>query len=146
MELSNYKDIFVFVEQRDREIQNVSYELISKARELAEKNNEQVVAVLLGYQMDAQLETLIHYGADRVLYASNSELDQYQTEPYAQAFTQIVNTYKPAVVLIGATTIGRDLAPRLSARIKTGLTADCTSLEMSDEGDLLMTRPALVET
>ncbi|MGI5820512.1 MAG: electron transfer flavoprotein subunit alpha/FixB family protein [Bacteroidales bacterium] len=142
MELSNYKDIFVFVEQRDREIQNVSYELISKARELAEKNNEQVVAVLLGYQMDAQLETLIHYGADRVLYASNSELDQYQTEPYAQAFTQIVNTYKPAVVLIGATTIGRDLAPRLSARIKTGLTADCTSLEMSDEGDLLMTRPA----
>ncbi|HPB57366.1 MAG TPA: electron transfer flavoprotein subunit alpha/FixB family protein, partial [Bacteroidales bacterium] len=114
MELSNYKNIFVFVEQRDREIQNVSYELVGKARELAEKNNEQVVAVLLGYQMDAQLETLIHYGADRVLYASNSELDQYQTEPYAQAFTQIVKSYKPAVVLIGATTIGRDLAPRLS--------------------------------
>lgn len=142
MDQSLYKNIFVFVEQRNGQIQNVSLELLNKAQELNEKLNEQVVAVLLGSQMDEQAQELIAYGADQVLYADATELAIYNTEPYAQAVTQMVQSYKPSIILIGATTIGRDLGPRLSARIETGLTADCTALEISEEGHLLMTRPA----
>ena len=98
--------------------------------------------MLLGYEVAGQAQELIAYGADVVLCADERELVQYNTEPYAQAITQIVHERKPSIVLIGATTIGRDLGPRLSARLETGLTADCTSLAISDERDLLMTRPA----
>ncbi|HNX21910.1 MAG TPA: electron transfer flavoprotein subunit alpha/FixB family protein [Bacteroidales bacterium] len=142
MDQSLYKNIFVFVEQRNGQIQNVSLELLSKAQELNEKLNEQVVAILLGNHMDEQAHELISYGADIVLYADAPEFSIYNTEPYTQAVNQLVQSYKPSIILIGATTIGRDLGPRLSARIETGLTADCTALEMGDDGHLLMTRPA----
>lgn len=142
MDKSQYKDVYVFVEQREGVIQKVAIELLGKARELADSLNEKVVAMLLGYEVAGQAQELIAYGADVVLCADERELVQYNTEPYAQAITQIVHERKPSIVLIGATTIGRDLGPRLSARLETGLTADCTDLAISDERDLLMTRPA----
>ena len=142
MDKSQYKDVYVFVEQREGVIQKVAIELLGKARELADSLNEKVVAMLLGYEVEGQAQELIAYGADVVLCADERELVQYNTEPYAQAITQIVRERKPSIVLIGATTIGRDLGPRLSARLETGLTADCTGLAISDERDLLMTRPA----
>lgn len=142
MEKSQYKDVYVFVEQRQGEIQSVALELLGKARELADKLQEKVVAVLLGEQMSSVINTLFAFGADKVIYVDAPELKDYLTEPYAQAITQINNAKNPSIILIGATTIGRDLGPRLSARLLTGLTADCTKLEISEERDLLMTRPA----
>lgn len=142
MDKSQYKDVYVFVEQREGVIQKVGIELLGKARELADSLNERVVAMLLGYKISDQVQELVGYGADMVLCVDDCELADYITEPYAQAVTQLVRERQPGVVLIGATTIGRDLGPRLSARLATGLTADCTGLAISDERDLLMTRPA----
>lgn len=137
-----YKHVYVFAEQRDGKIQNVAVELLGKARDLADTLHEKVYAVVLGHKIEKQAGELFAYGADEVLYVDDSILDVYTTEPYAQAITHIINEYKPSIFLIGATTIGRDLGPRLSARLETGLTADCTSLDISEEGDLMMTRPA----
>lgn len=142
MDKSQYKNVFVFIEQREGLIQNVALELLGKARELADALNEKVYAMLLGHQLTDQARECIAYGADVVLRADAPELAQYTTEPYAQAIYQIIMDYKPSIVLLGATTIGRDLGPRLSARIETGLTADCTGLEISPERELMMTRPA----
>lgn len=142
MNKEEYKGIFVFAEQREGEIKNVAFELIGKARELAEAVGEDVTALLLGDQVSPLAQSLIEAGADRVLVIDSPELKDYLTEPYTQAVTHLIKTYKPEVLLIGASTIGRDLGPRVSARVKTGLTADCTALAVSDERDLLMTRPA----
>ncbi len=142
MDTTNYKDIYVFIEQRDRVIQGVALELLGKARDLATVLNEQVVAVLLGHGISSKVQELIAYGADKVICADAPELKEYLTEPYSQAMYQILTAYKPGIVLIGATTIGRDLGPRLSARLETGLTADCTKLEISEQRELMMTRPA----
>ena len=139
---SQYKDVYVFAEQRDSEIQSVAYELVSKGRELADKLGEKVVALLLGEKITDKAETLIHYGADKVIVIDAPELKDYITEPYKQAMAYLTKKYSPDVLLFGASTIGRDLAPRLSAHIRTGLTADCTALEISEERNLLMTRPA----
>ena len=142
MDKSQYKDIYVFVEQREGVIQNVAFELLTKAVELASVLNEKVYAMLLGYGVTSQANELIAYGADTVICVDSPELAVYCTEPYAQAIDYIIKEKNPAIVLIGATTIGRDLGPRLSARIGTGLTADCTGLDISEERNLLMTRPA----
>ena len=142
MDKAQYKNVYVFVEQREGVIQNVGLELLSKARELADALNEKVYAMLLGHNLSTQAQECIAYGADTVLRVDAPELATYVTEPYAQAIYQIIRDNKPSIVLIGATTIGRDLGPRLSARVETGLTADCTGLEISEERDLLMTRPA----
>lgn len=142
MDKTQYKDVYVFVEQRDGQVQKVAVELLGKARELADSLQEKVVAVLLGHDIAGKAQELIAYGADLVLCADARELAVYTTEPYAQAITQIVRECRPSIVLIGATTIGRDLGPRLSARLETGLTADCTGLAISEERELLMTRPA----
>lgn len=139
---SQYKDIYVFIEQRDGIVQNVSFELLTKAAELASVLKEKVYAMLLGHNIATKAQDLIAYGADNVLCVDVPELEVYSTEPYAQAVAQIINERHPSIVLIGATTIGRDLGPRLSARIGTGLTADCTGLDISEDGNLLMTRPA----
>ena len=136
------KNIWVFCEQRDGEIQNVALELIGVARELAEKTGEKVNAVLLGHNVKDKAQSLIAHGADGVYVVDDANLEKFVTEPYAQAITHIARKYDPNVILFGATSIGRDLAPRLSARLKTGLTADCTKLEMDEEGNLFMTRPA----
>ena len=144
MNLTEYKDVYVFAEQRDGKIQNVALELLGKARELADANNEKVVAILLGYNIKGQADTLIAYGADHVLVVDNPRLATYLTEPYTEAVTQIIRERKPSILLIGATTIGRDLGPRVSARNLTGLTADATKLEISDDEahEFRMTRPA----
>ena len=142
MDKAQYKSVYVFVEQREGVIQNVGLELLGKARELADALNEKVYAMLLGHDLTTQAQECIAYGADTVLRVDAPELATYVTEPYAQAIYQIIRDNKPSIVLIGATTIGRDLGPRLSARVETGLTADCTGLEVSEERDLLMTRPA----
>lgn len=136
------KNIWVFCEQRDGEIQNVALELIGVARELAEKTGEKVNAVLLGHNVAEKAGELIAHGADGVYVVDDVRLERFVTEPYAQAITHIARKYEPNVILFGATSIGRDLAPRLSARLKTGLTADCTKLEIDEEGNLFMTRPA----
>ena len=142
MDKAQYKNVYVFVEQREGVIQNVGLELLGKARELADALNEKVYAMLLGHDLTTQAQECFAYGADTVLRVDAPELATYVTEPYAQAIYQIIRDNKPSIVLIGATTIGRDLGPRLSARVETGLTADCTGLEISEDRDLLMTRPA----
>jgi len=142
MNLADYKGVYVFIEQREGNIQKVSLELIGKGRELADKLNTDVTAVILGYNLN-NLEDLIYYGADKVLYSDNKVLDVYTTEPYTKVLSKVTEDYKPEIFLVGATSIGRDLAPRVSARVYTGLTADCTSLEIEeDTKNLLMTRPA----
>lgn len=139
----DYKGIFVYVEQRDRKVQNVSLELIGKAKELAETLKEEVTAVVLGYKIQEQLNRLLQYGADNVIYVENEKLDIYMTEPYTKALVKVIKTKKPEIMLYGATAIGRDLAPRVACRIKTGLTADCTGLDINEENsNLMMTRPA----
>lgn len=142
MNLNEYKGILVFAEQREGVLQNVGLELIGKGKELAETLNEKVTAVLLGYNIENLSKELIAYGADEVIVVDSKELAIYDTEAYTQAFSTIINTVKPEVVLIGATTLGRDLGPRISSRVETGLTADCTMLEIGENRELLMTRPA----
>ena len=136
------KNIWVFCEQRDGQIQSVALELLGVARELAARTNEKVGALLLGHNVAEKATELIAYGADEVYLVDDAALAHYTTEAYAQAVYQIVKEGDPNVLMFGATSIGRDLAPRLSARLHTGLTADCTKLEMDEEGDLFMTRPA----
>lgn len=142
MEKSEYKNVYVFIEQREGTIQPVALELLGKARELADTLHEKVVALFPGYGLENQCQTLIEYGADQVVHIDAPELKDYITEEYSQAIHQAIMHFRPSIVLIGASTIGRDLGPRLSARLETGLTADCTKLEISDEGELMMTRPA----
>ena len=142
MDTTQYKDVYVFCEQREGAVQSVAVELLGKARELADTLNEKVVAILLGKNITDKAQSLIAAGADKVLVVDNDLLKDYTTEPYTQAITQIINEQKPSILMIGATTIGRDLGPRLSARVCTGLTADCTKLEIGENRELLMTRPA----
>ena len=112
------RDVFVFIEQRDGELQKVGIELLGKSKELAETLGQKVVAMLVGANIKSKAETLIHHGADKVIVI----------EPYAKAIYTIIKKYNPEIVLYGASSIGRDLAPRLAARLHTGLTADCTAL------------------
>lgn len=143
MNKEDYKNIFVFVEQREGKIQNVGLELLGKARELADNLGQEVYAMFLGNNIKAQANELISYGADKVLLVEDECLGVYTTEPYTQAIAQMINDKKPSIVLIGSTTIGRDLGPRVSARVITGLTADCTKLEINEEDkELWSTRPA----
>ena len=142
MDINEYKDIYVFAEQRDGIIQNVAFELLGEARKLAGSLNEKVVAILLGHNVTGMTDELVAYGADKVIVVDDSRLEHYTTEPYTQAITHIINAKKPSIILFGATTIGRDLGPRVSSRNRTGLTADCTKLAISEERELMMTRPA----
>ena len=137
------KNVYVFAEQRDGVIQKVAYELIGKAKELAADLGQEVVAVVLGDGIQAAAAELFKHGADQVLVVDAPVLGEYSTEPYAKALTAIIKAKEPEIVIYGATAIGRDLAPRISARVHTGLTADCTRLEIDPETKgLLMTRPA----
>lgn len=143
MNIADYKNVYVFAEQREGKIQNVALELLGKARDLADALNEKVCAMVLGSGIKDLAATLIAHGADEVLLVDDPSLDVYTTEPYAQAIKAIVDAKKPGILLLGATTIGRDLGPRLAARMQTGLTADCTELDIEAETHhLMMTRPA----
>ncbi|MCL2619723.1 MAG: electron transfer flavoprotein subunit alpha/FixB family protein [Defluviitaleaceae bacterium] len=138
------ENILVICEQRDGKFQKVSMELIGKARQLIEKKQGQkVVALLMGDKIAELAQDLVNHGADRVVYVDNPALKDFMTEPYTKAACAVLKSENPDMVLVGASSIGRDLAPRIAARLKTGLTADCTTLEIDDEtGELLMTRPA----
>ncbi len=150
MNIQDYKGVMVFVQQVDNVVTGVSYELIGEGTKLAKDLDTDVTAVILGYQIpDDVIESLGRYGADKVIVVDKEELKTYMTEPYTHVLVNVVNEYKPDVMLFGATSIGRDLAPRVSARVHTGLTADCTKLDIldmapaDDYGKLLhMTRPA----
>ena len=152
MGLEEYKGVFVFAQQVDGEVSGIAYELLGKAKDLAKDLNAEVTAVLLGYGVKGLADSLAEYGADKVIVVDDKELEVYRTEPYAHALASVINEYKPEIMLVGATAIGRDLGPRVSARVATGLTADCTVLEIGDFTDnmtketipnqLLMTRPA----
>lgn len=124
------KDIFVVVEQRNGVIQKVSLELIGEAARLAADLGEQVAAVLMGHRIAGKAETLIQYGASRVLVLDHPVLEHYTTEPYVKGIEYVIRHYEPNVVLFGASSIGRDMAPRVAGRVHTGLTADCTRLDV----------------
>ena len=152
MSLEEYKGVYVFAQQVDGEVSGIAYELLGKAKDLAKDLNTDVTAVLIGYNVKGLVDGLAQYGADKVIVVDDKELEVYRTEPYTHALASVINEYKPEIVLVGATAIGRDLGPRVSARVATGLTADCTVLEIGDFNDiaskqvlnnqLLMTRPA----
>ena len=154
MNLEEYKGVFVFAQQVDNEISGIAFELIGKGKDLAKDLNTEVTDVLIGSGVKGLADELAAYGADRVIVVDDPELKDYRTEPYTHALSSVINKYKPEIMLIGATAIGRDLGPRVSARVATGLTADCTQLDIGDfplvarEGQeqkhnqLLMTRPA----
>ena len=156
MNLEEYKGVYIFAEQVDGKVSNIAYELIGEGKNLAEKLNTELTAVLIGSGVKGEAEKLGAYGADRVILVDDPELKDYRTEPYTHALSEVINKFKPEIVLIGATAIGRDLGPSTSARVETGLTADCTQLEIGNfpltvpagkedtqkHNQLLMTRPA----
>ncbi|MCD8239107.1 MAG: electron transfer flavoprotein subunit alpha/FixB family protein [Clostridiales bacterium] len=146
MALEDYKGVFIFAQQVDNKIDNIAFELIGKASELAAALDTKATAVLVGSDVKSLAPELGEYGADKVIVVDDPELKDYRTEPYTHAVASVINEFKPEIMLVGATAIGRDLGPRVSARVKTGLTADCTFLEIGDFRDkpnqLLMTRPA----
>lgn len=152
--IEQYKGVYIFAQQVDNAISPIAFELLGKAKELAKDLETEVTAVLLGYNVKGLADSLAEYGADNVVVVDSPVLETYRTEPYTQALTAVINEYKPEIMLVGATAIGRDLGPRVSARVGTGLTADCTVLEIGDfplnplpnreqkHNQLLMTRPA----
>ena len=155
MALEDYKGVFIFAQQVDNKISPIALELLGKANDLAKDlDDKTVTAVLIGSGVKDLADELAAYGADRVIVVDDPELKDYRTEPYAHALASVVNEFKPEILLVGATAIGRDLGPRVSARVHTGLTADCTQLEIGDfpliavpgqeqkHKQLLMTRPA----
>ena len=154
MNIAEYKGVFVFAQQVDNKLSGIALELIGKGKDLAKDLNTEVTAVLVGYEVKGLADELAAYGADKVILVDDPELKEYRTEPYAHALSSVIEKYKPEIFLVGATAIGRDLGPRVSARIHTGLTADCTQLDIGDipmnpipgkeqlHNQLLMTRPA----
>ena len=132
MSLEEYKGVYVFAQQVDNEISSIAFELLGKAKDLAKDLSTDVTAVLLGSGVKDLADKLAEYGADKVIVVDDPELKVYRTEPYAHALASVINQYKPEIVLVGATAIGRDLGPRVSARVATGLTADCTVLEIGE--------------
>jgi electron transfer flavoprotein alpha subunit len=156
MGLEEYKGVYIYAQQVDNEIGSIAYELLGKGKELAAALGTDVTAVLLGSNVKGLCDKLAEYGADKVILVDDPALETYRTEPYAHALAAVINEYKPEIMLVGATAIGRDLGPTVSARVATGLTADCTVLEIGDfplvaapgkedeqkHNQLLMTRPA----
>lgn len=152
--IEQYKDVYIYAQQVDNEISPIAFELLGKAKDLAADLGEKVGAVLIGYNVKDLADQLAQYGADRVIVVDDKELEVYRTEPYTHALASVINEFKPEIMLVGATAIGRELGPRVSARVGTGLTADCTSLNIGDfplnalpgkeqkHNQLLMTRPA----
>lgn len=138
MNIADYKGVWVFAEQRDGELQKVALELLGKGRDLAGKLGVELTAVLLGSDMDNAAKELVAYGADKVIYADSPLLRHYTTDAYAKVICELINDRKPEVFLIGATYIGRDLGPRIAARLRTGLTADCTGLDVDMESKICL--------
>jgi len=141
--LEKYQGVLVFAEQHRGRLRDCALELLGAGQKLARTLHQELVAVLMGSEVETLCPILFAHGADKVYLLEEEELKLYHTEPYADALSGVITQYKPSVVLFGATTTGRDLAPRIAARLRTGLTADCTGLEIEDKtGLLLQIRPA----
>ena len=140
---SKYRGVWVFAEQKEGRVANVTFELLGQGRELANKLAEPLCAMLLGNQVAKAARDLIYYGADKVYLAESDQLDVFVEDAFTEVITGLIKEHKPNIVLFGATALGRSLAPRVASRLETGLTADCTGLEIDQETkDLLQTRPA----
>ena len=139
---SKWNGILVFCEVSGGRMHPVSLELIGKANELAKVGNHPVYAVVVGNDVTAYAKEIRHFGADKIFVYDNSELSYFRAEAYADCVSDLIRFIKPAVVLVGATALGRSLAPRLATRFHTGLTADCTKLELRENSDLVQIRPA----
>lgn len=143
MNIADYRGVWVFAEQRGGELQKVSLELLGEGRKIADKLGVKLTALILGDKVKGLAETLGRHGADEVLVAEHELLKNYTTDGYTKVICDLASERKPGILFIGATFIGRDLGPRVAARLSTGLTADCTGLDVEVEnGDLLATRPA----
>jgi len=141
--LEEAKGVWVLAEQKNNKVQSVSYELLNKGRELADDLRVELTAILLGSDIKEEAQCLIHRGADKVIIIEDTILNHYQSGTYSAVIAEIIKKYKPEIILSGATTIGRSLVPRLAIKLNTGLTADCTALEIDKEKKLLLqTRPA----
>ena len=130
--MNTERNVWIFIEQADQHIAEVSLELLAKGRELANQLGSEVWAVLCGDQIGALADRVIQNGADRVLLAEDPELEIYRTLPYCRVITDLARSWKPHIFLIGATPVGRDLAPRIASALRVGLTADCTDLLIGD--------------
>ncbi len=143
MNIADYSGVWVFAEQRDGELQKVSLEILGEGREIADKLGVELTAILLGNKTDAMARELVAFGADKVIVADHPLLGHFTTDAYTKVICELANARKPEIIFIGASYLGRDLGPRVAARLSTGLTADCTSLDTDKEtNNLLMTRPA----
>ena len=143
MNIADYKGVWVFAEQREGELQKVSLELLGEGRKIADKLGVKLTALLLGHNIKDLANTLGEHGADEVIVCDNKLLEHYTTDGYTKVICELASERKPGILFIGATFIGRDLGPRVAARLSTGLTADCTQLDVEvSNGDLLATRPA----
>lgn len=139
---SLWNGITVYVDHIGGEINPITYELIGKARELADKINHKVYCVFMGHDIGEKALELLHYGVDEVHLYDNEKLHHFTIDAYTAVFEDFINNIKPSAILVGATSVGRQLAPRVAARFKTGLTADCTVLDIDENTDLVQIRPA----
>jgi electron transfer flavoprotein alpha subunit len=142
VDTSQYRGVWVVAEHLHGELRRGTYELLGEGRRLADKRGAELSAVLLGDQIEGLAPRLIAHGADRVYLAQDPVLAHYRTGPYADVLAGMINQHRPEIVLVSATPQGRDLAPRVAARVSAGLTADCTGLDIGEEGLLVQTRPA----
>lgn len=140
--MKDYAGIMVFAEQRECRVHPVSYELLGKGREIADKLGVQLSSVLLGYQVDKEAVELIYYGADKVFLYDHQALRDFDLLSYKHNIASLVREVRPEVLLLGATRLGRSLGPRIAAALGTGLTADCIALDMDENGNLIQIRPA----
>lgn len=138
----DYRGVWVFAEQRKRKLQDVGLELLGQGAKLAHKLDTELGAIVIGYRVRALAQELTDWGADKVYLADSPALEVYRSEPYMRVLERAVVEHKPEILLFGATAIGTDLAPRLAARLGTGLTADCIELDIDEEGRLVQTVPA----
>lgn len=139
---SKWKGITIYVDHIDGNIHPVTFELIGKARELADKVKQEVYCIFIGSNIKEKANELLHYGVDKVYVYDDESLNNFNIEPYTAIFEDYIKDIRPSVILVGATTIGRSLAPRVAARFRTGLTADCTILDIKENTDLVQIRPA----
>ena len=139
---SKWRGIAVYVDHVDGKIHPVTYELLGKARELAAKIAQPVYALFIGNDIEKEADELLHYGADKVYVCEDNELKYFKIEAYTNVFAKFINEVQPSAILVGATPVGRQLAPRVAARFATGLTADCTVLDIKENTDLVQIRPA----
>ncbi|PLX95352.1 MAG: electron transfer flavoprotein subunit alpha [Desulfuromonas sp.] len=140
--LAEYRGVWVFVEQNDGEVAKVSWELLGTGAELAAKLGVELCAVVIGANVGHLPEQAFSWGADKVYLMDEPVFTHYRTEPYTKALCQMIEQYKPEIILMGATGMGRDLAGAVATVVKTGLTADCTGLDIDQERNLMQTRPA----